>query len=291
VLIEHPTGSTIADYAVLRATGVRGPDGLSIFKPPYSRITAIDMNTGEHLWMIPTGETPDILLDHPDLKDKDIPNTGVMIPAPVVVTKTLLMYTSERSDGTPALFAVDKATGKQVGVVEMEGETRYGNMTYVHKGRQYVILQTGPTLTAWRCRAWARCRRCCTDMEVSRCAVTSLVLAALGASPALADGQLTTETGVYTKSQAKSGEDLFEEHCLLCHDDKYFRPVLKRYNGQPVSVLFDVMAGSMPESNPGGLLDGEYVDIMAYIFSRSRYPEGDEPMAMEDLPSITIEDP
>ncbi|HEY5647318.1 MAG TPA: PQQ-binding-like beta-propeller repeat protein [Pseudomonadales bacterium] len=148
VLIDLPTGSTIADYAVLRATGVRGPDGLPIFKPPYSRITAIDMNTGEHLWMVPTGETPDIVLDHPDLKGMSIPNTGVMIPAPIVVTKTLLMYTSERSDGTPALFAVDKATGKQVGVVEMDGRTRYGNMTYVHKGRQYVILQTGPTLTA-----------------------------------------------------------------------------------------------------------------------------------------------
>lgn len=147
-LIDLPTGSTISDYAVLRATGVRGPDGLPIFKPPYSRITAIDMNTGEHLWMIPTGETPEIVLNHPDLEGMDIPNTGVMIPAPVVVTRTLLMYTSERSDGTPALFAVDKATGEQVGVVEMEAETRYGNMTYVHKGRQYVILQTGPTLTA-----------------------------------------------------------------------------------------------------------------------------------------------
>jgi quinoprotein glucose dehydrogenase len=138
---------TIADYAVLRSTGVRGPDGLSIHKPPYSRITAIDMNTGEHLWMIPTGETPEIVLNHPDLQDRDIPNTGVMVPAPIVVTSTLLMYTSVSSDGTPALFAVDKATGRQIGKVEVEGQTRYGNMTYVHQGRQYVVLQTGPTLT------------------------------------------------------------------------------------------------------------------------------------------------
>ncbi len=147
VLIDVPTGSTIADYAVLRSTGVRGPDGLSIYKPPYSRITAIDMNTGEHLWMIPTGETPEIVLNHPDLQDKDIPNTGVMLPAPITVTKTLLMYTSASSDGTPALFAVDKATGEQVGKVEVEDTTRYGNMTYVHDGRQYVVLQTGPKLT------------------------------------------------------------------------------------------------------------------------------------------------
>jgi quinoprotein glucose dehydrogenase len=146
-ILDLPTGSTIADFAVLRSTGIRGPDGLSVFKPPYSRITAIDMNTGEHLWMIPTGETPDLVRDHPDLQDMEIPNTGVMIPAPIVVTKTLLMYTSLQSDGTPALFAVDKATGAQIGKVETEGVTRYGNMTYVHEGRQYVVLQTGGSLT------------------------------------------------------------------------------------------------------------------------------------------------
>jgi quinoprotein glucose dehydrogenase len=48
----------------------------------------------------------------------------------------------------PHLYAVDKKTGKQVGKVEVSGKTRYGTMTYVHDGRQYVILQTGPTLTA-----------------------------------------------------------------------------------------------------------------------------------------------
>lgn len=146
-ILDLPTGTTIADYAVLRSTGPRGPDGLSIYKPPYSRITAIDMNTGEHLWMVPTGETPEIVLNHPDLKGSDIPNTGYMWPAPIVVTKELLMYTSLMSDGTPALFALDKATGETIGRVEMEHEARYGNMTYVHEGRQYVVLQTGAKLT------------------------------------------------------------------------------------------------------------------------------------------------
>ncbi|MGE0621366.1 MAG: hypothetical protein AB7I04_17320 [Pseudomonadales bacterium] len=128
-------------------------------------------------------------------------------------------------------------------------------------------------------------------MHLARFRVAVAMLAVLGALPAVADGLLTTEAGVYTKAQAKAGEDLFEEHCQLCHDDKYFRPVLKRYDGQTAGVLFDVMAASMPESNPGGLLDGEYVDIMAYIFSRSRYPVGDEPLTVAALPSITIEDP
>ena len=149
IILELPTGTTVADYAVLSGFGVRGPDGLPIFKPPYNRITAIDMNTGEHLWFIPVGETPDIVLNHPDLQGMDIPNTGYgQTVAPMVVTKTLLIYASNGSDGTPYVYAVDKATGEQVGKVEAPANSRYGMMTYVHDGKQYIMLQSGPTLTA-----------------------------------------------------------------------------------------------------------------------------------------------
>ncbi len=153
-LIEKPTGTTIADYAVLSGFGVRGPDGLNMFKPPYSRITAIDMNTGEHLWWIPVGRTPSIVLEHPDLADMDIDNTGTGRAAPMVVTETLLMYAGEDSDDTPYLFAVDKASGEELARVEVPERSNYGMMTYVHDGKQYVILQTGPRLTALALSDW-----------------------------------------------------------------------------------------------------------------------------------------
>jgi quinoprotein glucose dehydrogenase len=145
--IEKPTGTTIADYAVLTGFGVRGPDDLNMFKPPYSRITAIDMNTGEHLWYIPVGETPAAVLNHPQLKGMDIPNTGTGRAAPMVVTKSLLMYAADASDGTPHLYAVDKASGREVGKVEVPDQSSYGMMTYMHDGKQYVVLQTGSKLT------------------------------------------------------------------------------------------------------------------------------------------------
>ena len=66
----------------------------------------------------------------------------------MVVTPTLLMYTDVASDGTPHLFAINKTTGKSVGKVEIEEKANYGIMTYTDVGRQFVILQTGPTLTA-----------------------------------------------------------------------------------------------------------------------------------------------
>jgi quinoprotein glucose dehydrogenase len=120
-----------------------------MFKPPYSRITAIDMNTGEHLWWIPVGETSDKVLNHPDLKGKSIPNTGYGLGvAPMTVTPTLLIYAGQGSDGTPYLYAIDKKTGQQLAKVEAPGVSSYGMMTYVHKGKQYVMLQTGSKLTA-----------------------------------------------------------------------------------------------------------------------------------------------
>ena len=148
-ILDAPTGTTIADYAVLSGFGVRGPDGLNMFKPPYSRITAIDMNTGDHLWWIPVGETPQSVLDHPDLQDMDIPNTGYGLRvAQMVVTPNLLIYAGNVSDGTPTLFAVDKATGETLAQVEAPADSSYGMMTYVHNDRQYIMLQTGPVLTA-----------------------------------------------------------------------------------------------------------------------------------------------
>ena len=147
-LLVKPTGTTIADFAVLSGFGVRGPDDLNLFKPPYSRITAINMNTGEHLWYIPVGETPERVLNHPQLQDIDIPNTGTGEAAQMTVTRNLLIYAGNASDGTPHLYAIDKATGEQLGKVEAPANSSYGMMTYVHEGKQYLILQTASTLTA-----------------------------------------------------------------------------------------------------------------------------------------------
>jgi mono/diheme cytochrome c family protein len=100
----------------------------------------------------------------------------------------------------------------------------------------------------------------------------------------------TVNDAVYSKAQAKAGEKLYADHCILCHDKKYFRPVLKRWEGQPLSILFTVMSTSMPESNPGFMTEKEYVDILAYILSLSRYAPGDAELDYQDgaLNEITV---
>ena len=106
----------------------------------------------------------------------------------------------------------------------------------------------------------------------------------------LAEAELTTNDNIYTKKQAKSGESLYKDHCLLCHDKKYFRPVFKAWEGQSLGTFFLVMNASMPESNPGSLTTKEYIDIMAYMLSLNRYASGEKELsaASETLNLITI---
>jgi len=119
---------------------------------------------------------------------------------------------------------------------------------------------------------------------------TILLIGALTWTAASPDPR-TVNDGVYTKDQAEIGEALYAEHCILCHDKKYFRPVLQRWEGQPAGILFTVMSTSMPESNPGYLSKKEYVDILAYILSLSRYAAGDTELDYEDnaLNELAIE--
>jgi mono/diheme cytochrome c family protein len=124
-----------------------------------------------------------------------------------------------------------------------------------------------------------------------RYARTILVVGSLLAGAVAAAEARTVNDGVYSKAQAKTGEQLYADNCLLCHDKKYFRPILKRWEGQPINVLFTVMSTSMPESNPGFLSEKEYVDILAYILSLSRYVAGDIELDYKDgaLDELTVE--
>ncbi len=146
---EAPTGATLSRYAAASGgPSPRHPAGIPLWKPPYSRITAIDMNSGDHLWMLPAGYTPERIQNLPALAGVDIGNTGSGAVGQMVVTANMLIYSNITSDGTPHLFAVDKTTGEELARVEVPAATRYGMSSWVHDGKQYVIMQTGSSLTA-----------------------------------------------------------------------------------------------------------------------------------------------
>ena len=123
------------------------PLGLPLVKPPWSRITAIDMNTGEHAWMVPNGETPEEIASNPALEGVDLPQTGGFTRAMLMVTSTLL-FAGEGWNGAPVMRALDKATGATIAEIELPGATGAKPMTYMLDGRQYIVVSVGQPGTA-----------------------------------------------------------------------------------------------------------------------------------------------
>lgn len=136
------TGTTFSEWSVINRGDFRGPQGLPIFKPPYSQIVAIDMNTGDHLWATPNGETPERIRNHTALQGVELPNTGGTSRAITMPTQTLLL-TAEGAGGASVLHALDKMTGERLGTVELPAPGQYGMMGYMHQGQQYVVVQIG----------------------------------------------------------------------------------------------------------------------------------------------------
>jgi quinoprotein glucose dehydrogenase len=125
------------DY-VLHAEQIERPMGLPLVKPPWGRITAIDLNTGDHLWMIPNGETPDEVKNNPALKSVDTSKLGWTQRAPVLITKTLLF-----AGGGKAFRALDKMSGQVMNEFKLPGNDTGGPMTYMMNGRQFIVVAIG----------------------------------------------------------------------------------------------------------------------------------------------------
>lgn len=124
-------------------------EGLPIYKPPYGRITAIDLKQGTLAWQVAHGETPDHIRNHPRLKGIKIPRTGQAAILGTVATKTLVicgdggLFTDEKGRKGARLRAYDKATGEEKGAVFLPKVQTGTPITYMLKGRQYIVLAIG----------------------------------------------------------------------------------------------------------------------------------------------------
>jgi glucose dehydrogenase len=141
-LTDQPTGTTVTPWVPGPAASPGRIDGLPYWKAPYSKITAIDLNTGDHLWWMPIGDTPRYVLEHPALQGQPDPRTGSGRQAAMFATPDMLVYAGHATDGTPHLFAVDKATGDELARVAIPSDNRYHLMSYMHEGRQYIVAST-----------------------------------------------------------------------------------------------------------------------------------------------------
>ena len=132
--------------------------GLLLTKPPYGRVTAIDLNTGDHAWMKPLGEGP---RHHPDLSHLNLPRLGWPFRGHILLTKSLLLVAQEGRNANlrpsdrrnsivadfntfqPKLAAFDKATGELIAEVDLPANAAGAPMTYMMGGKQYIAMPVG----------------------------------------------------------------------------------------------------------------------------------------------------
>ena len=260
-----------------------GPDGLPIVKPPYGRITAIDMNRGEHRWVVPNGDGP---RDHPLLRDLDLPSLGASGRGAPLLTKTLLFV----GEGDPILVATpqymggngfrayDKATGAVVWTMEFEAGTTSAPISYMHEGKQYIVVAIG-----------------------GRDHPAEFVALALSASDDEAGQQASNQVrseraeeatqsgGVYATAQADRGREIYRAKCESCHQvtlagSTTASPLVGQsfradWQGRSLGNLYGRIRTTMPDLDPGSLKAQEVVDLIAYILLRNGYPAGSQELS------------
>ena len=122
--------------------------GLPLIKPPYSRLTAINLDTGTFRWQVPFGGTPDAIKNHPALKGLNLPSVMGRqgLNAGTLVTKTMVIAGESNFGPTPSgargamLRAFDKTSGKEIGAVYMPAPQSGSPMTYMLNGKQYLVI-------------------------------------------------------------------------------------------------------------------------------------------------------
>ena len=158
-LAPPATRVPIVDRYVGGFQPIDGPERLPLFKPPYGRIVAIDLNTGEHAWTVPLGEGP---RSHPALAALDLPRLGSARRGFPLLTRTLLFAAQEGrptslrpgvdrpwtriwtwANEDPSLEAFDKTTGALLARLELPANAHGALMTYMTRGRQYIVIPVG----------------------------------------------------------------------------------------------------------------------------------------------------
>ena len=230
--------------------------GLPLLKPPYSTISAISLDTGDIVWQIPAGETPDAIRNNPALKGLNVGRTGQSwYNIGTLVTKSLVIAgdgqvttTADHPRGA-MLRAYDKKTGKEVGAVLMPAPQSGSPMTYMVEGKQYIVVAvSGGTYSG--------------EYMAFRLPDEGPVAAPV------------------TVSNAARGRTLYAANCASCHgaalNGGESAPALAgaeflaNWGNQPVTALVERIRTTMPAGAPGTLSRDICTAIAQYLIAANR---------------------
>lgn len=136
-------GGDVSDMDWIAGTGrTMVAPGVPFVRPPWGRITAIDLDSGDHVWWVVNGDTPSHVPGRLGLDPGAVPRTGKPIRSMLLATATLL-FAGEGFGGDPVLWALDKETGRTVGRVDLPASVTGHPVAYLHRGRPYLLMAVG----------------------------------------------------------------------------------------------------------------------------------------------------
>lgn len=118
---------------------------------------------------------------------------------------------------------------------------------------------------------------------------TKLLAAAALLAPLAASAQ-SAKPALYTDAQAQAGATVYSQACAACHGQQLegvAAPALKgsafgemaTAQMMTANSLLDVIANTMPQSDPGSMKPDDYNAVTAYILQQNGYPSGSAPLA------------
>jgi quinoprotein glucose dehydrogenase len=260
-------------------------NGLPIIKPPYGRITALDLNKGDRLWTVAAGEGP---RNSQALRGLEVPQLGIAgRPAPLL-TKTLL-FLGDSSDAMfgggikgPGKFrAYDKATGSVIWEADLPVGTTGAPITYLADGKQYIVVAIGGKGYG---AEWVAFGLSGNEVTLVR--------------PSSASDNTSTPVE-YGADQAQRGEALYRTKCSACHMDDLSGgdkgPALKGktfwsgWDQAKARSLYSNIISTMPLYDPGSLASNDVLDVLAYILQANGVSPGEKPFrSAEDLSKMKL---
>lgn len=225
---EADAAETDWRYLRGRSIFIQGPQGLPIMRPPWSLVTATDMNRGQHVWSTNIGPAPESVQSHPSLQglDLDFESMGypMIRPSPLLTSELLFLAEAGHLSGDPGgpMFrAYDKQSGEVLAEIELPSKASGAPMTYWYQGHQYIVIAVATAEHPAELVALAlpsAPRHPSADREP---VAGSKPLA--GNKPDRIDsgiqGAVNAEQPGLSGEEVVRGRQLFTQHCAVCHGD------------------------------------------------------------------------
>jgi cytochrome c5 len=273
-----------------------GPRGLPLLKPPYGRITALDLNAGEKLWMVANGDGP---RNHPLLKDLHLPPLGTIgRPAPLL-TRSLL-FVGESSDAVwtgvpgPAKFrAYDKANGAVLWETTLPVGTTGGPITYEAGGKQYIVVPIGGKDYGTGWIALALDAKGTIPVPATAGATPSPTGSAARAAAKPA-GSAAAQGPSSAGELAQVGKFLYQARCARCHGTELNGAMPLRgdefrehWEGKTARNVYGRIISTMPFDDPGSVSEPEALRIAIHVLTVNGVHFGSRPIesaaALDDV--------